>query len=369
MHHPSMRKWGVAVVGVVLAAFMASCGSGAPSVSGGSRGSATNPTSSTTAAATQVGDTYLCSQPNSLELVQWTNNHGSLSGSLQEVTTQGSPPQETTSQQTASITGTLQGSQVTLSVNGSPPLFGTLHSDSLLLNTPVSGGGLAGTVCQGSSPSGFDQSVQRLQSDVAQANATKSEEDQINKAASTAASDISTLAGTNFSGDIQQMQGDAQSIKADLATEQSDYNVFRSDLANNNQFGQACTDVGGSLNANAGGSVSGYEGGVLVPHVQQLQTDIVSTRNLIQAAHGDVQAYQQAQAELPAFTPNTPVGDLGSAASAAQGAIQQTVTQANGLIEQVNGYVAQAYRLANQANSEGNCGSPSQPPAPIGHIS
>lgn len=90
-----------------------------------------------------VGTGYLATGPDFVAFVQWMDNDGSLSGSLQETTTIGSPPYLTTTSQTLPLSGVLNGSKLSLSFQGHALTFGTVSGGSFTLNIPQSDGSLA----------------------------------------------------------------------------------------------------------------------------------------------------------------------------------------------------------------------------------
>lgn len=352
-----MKKVAVGAI-VVGGLALAGCSSGVASPTSG----ASRPPHSGGSAS--IGSGYLATNSAEVTFIQLTQNGHDLNGTEDDAIVSGSAPDAQINTSSVSVVGSLKGTGVTLSFNGSNPQFGRLGSGTLSIEVPQSDGSLANITFHEATVAQYNVALNNLRSgistDDSRAANIQAQQHQIDQAAATAAQDVNSLAGANFSGDLQQLQNDASGMQADLSTEQSDYSQFQSDLANNNQFGQACTDVGGTLNAELGGTIAGQMGGVVVPHVQQLQSDINGVRQLIQSAPGAVQAYQSAQAKLPSYQPPDSVGDLASATSKAQGVIASAVSQANSAIGQINGYVVEAGQLAAQANQSANCNEPPQ---------
>lgn len=315
---------------------------------------------------------YLATGDGYALFLQWNNNHGTLSGTLQGVGTSGTPPNETSSNNTVSVSGTLNGNSITLSFDGGPSTFGTVSNGSFSINVPQRNGTLAPVTFHSASAQDFNNAVTAItdgmQSANAQATQINNEANNINETALRAATDVNTLSGADFGGDSGSLGNGAGEVSDALKQEQSEYAQFQSDLANNNQYGQACTDVGGSLNATLGGSVYAAMGGTVVPDANVLQSHINSLRQLIQTAPADIAAYRSAQASLPSFQPKTPVGPLDPALNTASTAIGQALAQANPLIDRINSDAQQAYQLTSNANKQGNCGLSITAPTPVGHI-
>jgi hypothetical protein len=319
-----------------------------------------------------IGSGYLATSSTEVAFIQLSQHGRSLLGTEDAAVAVDQPPQQQVSVSSISVTGSLQGSGVSLSFEGSPARFGHIANGRLNIEIPQSDGSLANFTFNEATVAQYDSALATLRGAIATGNAQvatkEAEEHQIDQTASVASGDISTLNDTSFSEGLGQLQSDAQQVQSDLGAEEGYYATFQSDLAAGNQFGQACTDVGGTLNAQLGGSIGGYIGGVFTIHVQQLQSGIQSLRQTRQTAPADVRAYQEAQAKLPDYRPSQPVGDLQSALVAAQTAIATAITAGNQLVDQVNGYVAQATQLTSQANSAADCGDSIDAPGAVQNV-
>lgn len=325
---------------------------------------------------------YLARTSEAVEFLQLTVSGTSLRGTLNAGTLAGSGDSVTTVQ--ATVTGTISGESVTLTFSVGPSWLGgqtsangTIEGAQLVVTYTQGDGSLASVTFAPSTAKVYDGDLGQLQSQAAdvqasessaavQAAQTQAQEQQIDLAASRASKDLSTLEDASFSEDLSGLQSDTGDVQSALADEKGDYSQFQSDLASNNL---PCADVEGMLEADVRGSVEASVDGAFMPDLEQLQSDIAALRQTIQTASGDVAAYQQAQAGLPSYSPQTPVGALAPALTKAQAVIAKAISSANTLIDQANGYVSQAVQLANQANAAASCGSPITAPSPTADIS
>jgi len=80
--------------------------------------------------------------------------------------------------------------------------------------------------------------------------------------------------------------------------------------------------------------------------------DIRDVQQAMASAPHDYSTYWQAQHALPTYHPTTPIPPLKAALATGQSVINGAVRQVNSHINQGNGIVTQAYRLANAANNK-----------------
>ena len=126
----------------------------------------TNHPSGTTTQTTvpdAVGTGYLAQPSDGVVFIQWTESGNRLSGTAQYETLSGSPPNQTVSTQTISVTGQLSGSTITVSFDGGASVFGTLSGGSFTVNFPQNDGSLEPITFQEASATQFNEALASLQ--------------------------------------------------------------------------------------------------------------------------------------------------------------------------------------------------------------
>ena len=334
-----------------------------------------------------VGNGYLATGSTGIIYLQWADNAGALTGTLQEVRTTGQPPTETMSSTTGPISGTVTGSQISLSFNGGPDHFGTLTSGGFTINFRLANGLLTPVHFKEASTSQYNLAVARLRAEVTSANTAATvaqqkaaaeaaaaqrlaaEQAAIQTAATTVNTDIASLASaaSTVVAQAKQMSGDMQNVTNALATTKA---ALQHDLAlvSAGTKTTECYVASQTVAYEARQTVSyaarqtfGYAAQqTVIPAIKQLNTPITSLR----AAFAD---YQRVQAVLPNYVlPNAPTKTtVTGAVSKAQSTVAAAIAIANGYIEQANADVATAFGYADQAYKAANCGAPPTPTAPV----
>jgi hypothetical protein len=358
----------VVVAGAIGAGMALGGGSSKPVRLSSGAGTAT---ASQPAGAPPVGGGYLAADAGSVVFIQWTDTKGDLDGTVEEVTTDGQPPQEQTANGTLTIKGTLQGGNLAVSFNGRPQTFGRLSGDSFTLNIPQADGTLAPVTFHAAAAAAFNSAVAALSQQVATANlqaaaaaAQQQSEQQVDKDASAVGDDVVQLvnAEQTLANDVQATTSDQQTEAKDLATTAAqEQQVSRE--APTASFGQVCGDaaaVSGDASAVSGDSsaVSGYVSSVLA--------DIATVNGGVGRLNADFAQFQADQAKVPGYATATPPNPeaVSQAAAFANKAVATATASTNGDIDRANADMTTAYGYAASAYQAGNCGSaPSAPPA------
>jgi hypothetical protein len=306
--------------------------------------------------------------------IQWTHTGGVISGTVQADAVTGTAPSEEVSSNHYAVTGKITNGQVTLSLEGAIQVFGTYSAGVLRLNMPDQDGTLRADTFTPASAAAFNTVVQKLQSRVYDDNQAALVQQQIqeqiqrqqaaiDRAAKQVTDDISALNQTDLSGDVGNISGNAKSVQDNLQSAQTNMHDVVTATS-----GYVCAA------ANYVAAAAQYASAAFSPipdQVKRLGSDMGAVKQMMQTGQKDLTAYQQAQAQLPSYTPATPVGDLTSAIRTAQAAINTAASQANQAIDQANSAVAQAYQLANQASQQNGCGpltiQPQPTPVPLFH--
>jgi hypothetical protein len=95
-----------------------------------------------------------------------------LSGTAQTETVTGTPPNETTHDNTDAVNGTITGSTVELRIGGDNPVFGQLLASSLTITRPETNGQEVTDQYSASTPDQYNTLVSQLQQSVASANSS-----------------------------------------------------------------------------------------------------------------------------------------------------------------------------------------------------
>ena len=366
----SQLWWWALPVGVVVLVAIATAiligvhGSGnqATSARGGSTTTTTSP---------PVGNGYLSSNSNTAIFIQWNQSGQSVSGTAQADSITGSPPNESLSTNTITVTGQQNGSTISLSFNGHTEEFGTITSGSFTLNFPQSDGSLAPVTFQQSSTSAFNSAVAALNAAISQANQTAAEKAQIQKQQAaingdlqTVNDDITTLNRASFSTDLGSLSGDVSKASTDLAASQQEAQIANGEQGAPNQ----CNDAATSENEAA---YVENDAGYVQNVANQVESDATSMRGLISKASSDYQQLQSDEGNLPSYQVNAPsLSNLNQAIASAQGAIATAIGTVNTAIGQVNSDQAAAFQAYSAAlNQAGNCGPAAPAPSAIQTIS
>jgi len=310
--------------------------------------------------------TYLATGSSQVALIQWSGS-GTISGTLTDESTSGTPPSATINSQRFPFTGMINGSSVSLQFSelfATSTIFGNLNGGTLTLNFPQNNGTIEPSTFVSSDLGAFNADVAALQRRINHANAAAqiAQEQQQQQAQNaqdqqTAQNDIATLQQDtgNFSGDLSALAGDVKQTNKDLAAE-------RQDAARGpNADGGGCYNLEGNVDYDVQSNVD-YD-------IQSnLDYDLNNLTSDIHTVHQDMAA-AQADLQTIASYGGTPPPGASSAIAAAHAAIRQAKATANGYIDQANADDAAAYAVANGI-ATGSCSGqgPGSPPAPVPHI-
>jgi hypothetical protein len=325
-----------------------------------------------------VGGGYLASGDGYVDFIQWTNDHGQLSGRAQAIGVSGQPPSMQTTNETLTISGSLHGSTLSLSFNGGAATFGTLSGNGFTLNFPQSDGTLAPISFHYAAATDFDAQVVAIGRNVVAANASEANAEAIQQQQRKIDADVTTVnrdidsiasAAASMTTDAQNVAGGSLAGQpTDLATTRTDEQTVISEATTGGDPNQVCVDANG-VGVDANG-VAVDANGVEVDANTVVQ-DLNTERGNFIGITNDFAQLQSDEAQLPAYQPsNTPTQtQVVQAIAAANGALRSAVATTNADIDQANANVTTAYQYAGAAWQAGNCGTPGAPPPPQGHIS
>jgi hypothetical protein len=308
--------------------------------------------------------TFICSGLSSATLLQWQDDNGYLSGSYEYSSISGQAPQEQVTPEQGDLTGTLNGNAISLTIGLQEPLYGTLDAGQLTLNIPQADGSFQAGTCDSGSLSDWNSAVAALESQVSSDNnSALQQQAQASQASANAAAeqqaqnDLNTLEGLSLSSDLSKLSGDLTQTSNDLAAEKT------AAAAGPNADGGDCYNLTANVDYDAQENVEydaqenfGYD----------LQENLVSD---ISSGRQDISALQSDLSNLQGMDLQAPSGAQ-SAITAAQSEIASAISTANADISQENGYVTQAYEVADSI-ATGSCAGdgPGSAPSPIQDIS
>jgi hypothetical protein len=329
-------------------------------------------------ASNAVGTGYLASTNDGVIFIQWTQTGDMLSGTAEDDTLSGSPPNQTVATDTITVSGQVNKSQISLSFNGGASVFGTLSGGSFTVNFPQTDGSLAAITFRAASATQFNQALSNLQSNTgsanqsaAQAETITSEQQSINSEAQTVSSDISD-ADSFGGGGLVQLEASLKQVVAGVqqglagveqgltATQKAEQQV----AAESGTSGSSICGDAGSVDGDAG-SVQGDAGSV-EGDAGSVESELQSVRSQIGTLQSDFQAFQQAESAQPSYQPNNPPtqSQINQAVSAANSEVSSALSATNGYINQANADVVTAYGYVATAYQDGDCGP--APTAPQG---
>ncbi|MBB5235938.1 hypothetical protein [Deinococcus budaensis] len=275
--------------------------------------------------ATAAPVTFTKTYNNAVEVLQWTDNQGALSGTYQQVLrTDSRPPTLKTTN--ATFTGTRTGSTVTLRFSQSFLGFtdiriwtGTLSGDTLKLTWPLAAGGLNTVVYTRSSANSYNAAVTRLSREVDAARsgfAQQQEQERAeraavqaqtqaveaaDRAARRALEDAATLTGELQDG-TRDLEAAVELLEKDLASLRKD----QAELLRDAGQAKTCYDVSvvqgyqlGTLSGYSLSTLTGYGTSNLKNAAQQVQDDL----DQAQPTLGRLQVAAQAHRTVPGANP------------------------------------------------------------------
>jgi hypothetical protein len=114
---------------------------------------------------------FACTSPTWVQLFQWTQSSGHISGTVTAALLDGNPPDERLSSSTLPMTGAITGARLSMTISGRPQIFGTLDSSHVALQVQQQDGRLAEIRCEATDPTGWNRAVADLQNSADQDNA------------------------------------------------------------------------------------------------------------------------------------------------------------------------------------------------------
>jgi hypothetical protein len=315
-----------------------------------------------------VGSGYLATDSGDVIFIQWTQNGTNVHGTAEVDSLVGSPPNQSVSNKTITVTGQLQGSTITLSFDGGTEVFGTLSGGSFTVNFPQPDGSLAPVKFSSAAADQFNQALAALQGNTGASNSQAAatgklaaEQAAIDKAASAVAgditglqSDVSSMSGSlsTFTKTLAQQQTD---LAAEAALEQQVINESKNGTDNN----QVCSD---SNTVATDSDTVDSDGDTVSADANTTEGDINGVRDDIARLQKDFASLQADQAALPSYSSGLPTQSaVNQAVAGAQQAITNVLGTANADIAQANAYQTQGYQDAQTAASAGDCAGPAQP--------
>lgn len=323
---------------------------------------------------------YLSTGQYTAVFLQFTISSGRIVGLAYVDTVEGSNPNAHLSTESVKFTGTDSGDNLTLyfADRASAPTFGTLNGRSLSLQLQQNNGTITTLTLGRSTVSAYNNFVSRWQTVIRNANARVSAQqaaaaaraahqkqllNNLNTSIDQVDSDLSNMQSPgNLSDDLPQVSDDLAQVSDDLAQVGDDNTQVGDDLAAGEN---PCNDI----SAEYGDSHVTYtDAETMLSYAKYyVGGDIGQERQFMGAAPDDWANYWQAQDALPTYKPTNPIPPLKVALAAAQKIINGAVAQVNSDIDQANGYVAQAYRMANAAQVANHCGPATLAPK-LGHV-
>lgn len=343
--------------------------------------SSRSPSARTTSSLPAVGSGYLAKGSAWIVYVQWTDHHGLLSGSLQEVTATGEPPTETVSSTTITVSGVITGRKISLSFNSGPDHFGVLTSHGFTINFRIKSGLLVPMRFREASTRQYNLAVAHLHTEVAHTNTAAAAAQQvaalrtsINKAATQVETDLAALstAEPTLAKDVgavaSALQGEGARLSTTQQAEQAVLSQPKGPTSNvctaadevatdSNVVDTAKNEVGTAVNVVTSDLTSGYSTSGL--------------RQLMSALSSALTNYQTAQSKLPTYRPASTLTASGVqkalASATAAGATAAATT--NGYVNQANAEAKAGVQYADATSSAGGCGWSQPTPAPVGALS
>lgn len=326
-------------------------------------------TSTTSTSLPAVGSGYLASGTTWVLFVQWADSHGSLSGSVEEITVSGLPPTRKVSSTTIPVSGRIHGSQIRLSFDLGADEFGTLASRGFTVNFPLKSGVLTPVTFHVESVGAYDRAITRLHAAVTRADTLAAEQSKINQDVASVNNDISALAATASSLltaakglDTLLQQGEVSALTTTKAAAQQV--TARVSSGTTSTICDYARTVG-----NYARTVSNYER-TFVASAQRVGTGVRSLLSAITGLKATFSALETAQSLLPSYLPadDPTQADVTNAISVARNTAASALSIANGYIGQANSDVRAAYGYAAQAYQTGSCGPAPSPPTPLPQI-
>lgn len=345
------------------------------SVSGPSGGSASTPS---TFPAQAPG--YLANESNFVDFIQWSDQGGVLSGSAQEVFTQGATPDMKTLTDTFVVSGSLVGSVLSLSFDHGPQVFGSIVSSSFTINFPQPGATMALVTFEPATSSQYDSAVAGLNQRVTQEDQGTSNAQALQQAETTIDSQVSKV-----QGDISVLAQDESATNAALGVIPASLQSQSGEVTKTQQAEEQLVADSGSVNqtktCNDAGTVA-KDASVVSGDATEVGGQAATVETSLSAAAGlraavsqlgsDYSQLQQDEAALPDYSPPNAPGqsEVSSDLSEANTVVQYAVSETNGYVDQSNSSVSTAYQYVAEAYKDARtCGTAPSAPTPLQPIS
>lgn len=315
-----------------------------------------------------VGTGFLATDSGDVIFIQWTQSGTAVNGTAEGDTLSGTPPNQSVSTKTITVTGQDQGSTVALSFYGGTEVFGTLSGGSFTVNFPQQDGSLAPVTFTSATATQFNQTLAALQgttgtvnSQAAAANQLAAEKAAIDRASAAVSNDISGLSQdvSGLTGSLGPFTKDLGQAQTDLAATAKLEQQVIGEAQGGTDPNQVCSD---SDTVGSDADTVGSDRDTIPSDADSTERDATTVRNDIANLQQAFASLQKAQSQLPSYSNGAPTQDsVNQAVGEAQQALTSALATANGYVSQVNGYQAQAYQDARGAAQAGDCAGPATP--------
>ena len=280
---------------------------------------------------------------NEAYLVQWVDNGGVLSGSVEEAEIPAGSSSSSLTTQSITLKGRIEGSKISISFNNRPDVLGTISRDGFTLQLPSSTGSLSPFTFRSGAISQFNNAVSRLHV-LAAADA----------AANNVLSDESTVKSADTSSSIfQDMASQISSLDDEDAPSQ-----------------YACETAADYLANNLGSAESGPLVSNFMMDISNIMTIEMTETGDVSSLKNDVQTYLSTEKTLGSPPPNAPdLTAISQLESSAQADAVNLLSRTNQLIDQWNGTATRLYQQVEGLNQADSCGFVPTVPTQIQHIS
>lgn len=323
---------------------------------------------------------YLSTGGTFVDFIQWNDNGGTLSGTAQEVSTQGAVPELETVTDSFGLSGSLNGTVVSMSYDHGIQVFGTVVSGAFTVLFPQPGGTMGLVTFQATTPAQYSAAVATLSQDVDQENqsatgaqALQQATQTVNGQAAKVQSDISGLSQDESATTSAQqpiagtLEGQANEVTTTQRAEQQ-VAVESGSSNQSNTCGEAAVLAGdASIVAGDAQDVAGEAAAV-----EATLSAVSGMRAAISELNSDYSQLQKDESAVPGYLPaNAPSQSaVSKALSDASTAVQAAVSATNWDIDQANAGVSTAYQYVAQGyQAARTCGSAPSAPQPQQHIS
>lgn len=336
-------------------------------------------TSSTPAVLSPGSAEYLATGSTFVDLIQWNDEGGTLSGTAQEVSTQGTAPDLKTVTDTFGLSGFSNGSVISVSFNHGIQVSGTMVSGSFTVLFPQLDGTMGLVNFRSATPTQYSSAVASLNQHVDLENQSAGGAQALQQAAQTIDSQAATVQ-SDISGLSRDETATTSAMQAIAGTLQDQTNEITTthwaeqQVAAESGSASQSTTCGGTVALAADASVvagNSQDVGREVSVVEATLSVISGMRAAIARLNSDYSLLQKDEAAASDYVPpDAPSqSDVSEALSNANSALQSALSTTNGEIDQANAAVSTAYQYVSQGyQAARNCGTAPSPPAPLQNI-